>query len=199
MEIEFIRHGQTDLNKTGRIQGSSVDAELNETGRNLAIESAKNFDESEFDRVFASPMKRAVETARIFTKDKKDIILDKRLMEFDYGEWDGKLLTEMKEQHPDAIDPWGKADSNYIKYAPHGESFAHLKERCAEFMTEIEEKYPNEKILVVAHGTLIRMMIAYLITDGNIDAIQTMDNCGAARVSIRGGIARLEFYNKLFA
>lgn len=199
MEIEFIRHGQTDLNKTGRIQGASVDAELNEAGRKLAIESAKNFDESEFDQVFTSPMKRAVETARIFTKDKKDIILDKRLIEFDYGEWDGKLLTEMKEKYPDAIDPWGKANGNYVKYAPHGESWSQLKKRCAEFITEIEEKYSNEKILVVAHGTLIRMMIAYLIADGNIDAFQTMNNCAGARVSIRGDINRLEFYNRLFA
>lgn len=199
MEIVFIRHGQTDLNKTGRIQGSSIDAELNEAGRNLAIKSAKNFDESEFDKVFASPMKRAVETARIFTKDNKDIVLDKRLMEFDYGEWDGKLLTEMKEKYPDAIDPWGKADKGYEKYAPHGETFAHLRERCAAFIAEMKEKYPDDKILVVAHGTLIRMMIAYLITAGNIDAVQTMDNCGVAKVSIRGGINRLEFYNRLFA
>lgn len=199
MEIVFIRHGQTDLNKTGRIQGSSIDAELNEAGRKLAIESAKNFDEKEFDKVFASPMKRAVETARIFTKDNKDIILDKRLTEFDYGEWDGKLLTEMKEKYPDAIDPWGKADKGYEKYAPNGETFDQLESRCADFLNELKEKYPEDRILVVAHGTLIRMMVAYLIADGNIDAFQTMDNCGGARVSIREGINRLVYYNRIFA
>lgn len=199
MEIEFIRHGQTDLNKTGRIQGSSVDVELNQAGRKLAEKSAKNFDASEFDRVFASPMKRAVETARIFTNDRKDIVLDKRLIEFDYGEWDGHLLSEIKEKHPDALDPWGKTNANYIKYAPHGDTFKNLEVRCANFLDEIEEKYPNDKILVVAHGTLIRMMVAHLITDGNIDAFQTMDNCGVARVSIREGVKRLEFYNRIFA
>lgn len=159
MEIVFIRHGQTDVNKSGKIQGASIDAELNETGRKLAQDSARNFDESQFNAVYASPMKRALETARIFTKDQKDIILDKRLLEFDYGEWDGALLSEMAQKYPDAIDPWGKADGNYIKYAPHGESMDELEKRCASFLDEIIKKYPDEKVLVVAHGTLIRMMV----------------------------------------
>lgn len=199
MEIVFIRHGQTNVNKSGKIQGSNIDAELNEVGRKLAEDSAKKFDESQFDVVYASPMKRAFETARIFTKGKKDIILDKRLLEFDYGEWDGALLTDMAQKYPDAIDPWGKANGNYVKYAPNGESMSELEARCASFLDEMIKKYPDKKILVVAHGTLIRMMVAHLIANGNIDAFQTMENCGLAEFSIRQGINRLIYYNRVLA
>ena len=199
MEIVFIRHSQTDVNKSGKIQGANIDAELNKAGRKLAQESAKNFDESQFGVVYASPMKRAFETARIFTKEKKDIILDDRLLEFDYGEWDGALLTEMAEKYPDAIDPWGKANRNYIKYAPHGESMEELEKRCADFLDEMIKRYPDKKVLVVAHGTLIRMMAAHLIANGNIDAFQTMENCGLAEFSIRDGINRLVYYNRVLA
>ena len=72
MEIVFIRHGQTDLNKSGRIQGSSVNLSLNKEGREYAEEAAKNFDPSEFDAVYVSPLDRAVETAEIFTKGQKN-------------------------------------------------------------------------------------------------------------------------------
>ncbi len=75
MEIVFIRHGQTDVNKDNRLQGAHVDAELNDYGRAYAKKAAANFDEDEFDVVYSSPMKRAVETAKIFTKDKKKINL----------------------------------------------------------------------------------------------------------------------------
>ena len=86
MEIVFIRHGQTDVNKDNRLQGAKVDAELNDYGREYAKKAAENFDESEFDAVYSSPMKRAVETAKIFTKGKKEINLDDRLLEFDFGD-----------------------------------------------------------------------------------------------------------------
>ena len=71
MEIVFIRHGQTDVNKDNRLQGAKVDAELNDYGHEYARKAAKNFDESEFDVVYSSPMKRAVETAKILLRVKK--------------------------------------------------------------------------------------------------------------------------------
>lgn len=85
MEIVFIRHGQTDVNKDNRLQGAHVDAELNDYGRAYAKKAAANFDENKFDVVYSSPMKRAVETAKIFTKGKKKINLDDRLLEFDFA------------------------------------------------------------------------------------------------------------------
>lgn len=199
MEIVFIRHGQTDVNKDGRIQGATVDAELNETGRAYAKKAAANFDEKQFDVVYSSPMKRAVETAQIFTKGKKELKLDKRLLEFDFGDWDGKKMSDLAKKYPDAVDPWGKITSSYIKYAKNGESYADLEKRCQDFLAEMEQKYPNKRILVVAHGRLIRMMVAHYLANGDMDKIDTMNNCGLTKFSVKKGIARMKYYNRLLA
>lgn len=199
MEIVFIRHGQTDVNKDGRIQGAEVDAELNEAGRDYAKRAAANFDETQFDLVYSSPMKRAVETAKIFTKGKKELKLDQRLIEFDFGDWDGQKMADIAKKYPDAIDPWGKVTSNYIKYAKNGESYAALEKRCQDFLDEMAKNYPDKKILVVAHGRLIRMMAAHYVADGDMDKIDTMSNCGLAKFSVKNGVARMKYYNRLLA
>ncbi|MDF7669134.1 histidine phosphatase family protein [Lactobacillus sp. ESL0703] len=199
MEIVFVRHGQTDLNKTGCIQGSRFDKELNEAGRAYAEKAAANFDPSEFDVVFSSPMKRALETAQIFTKGQKKIKIDERLVEFNFGEWDGQLLTELGQKYPDAVDPWGKANANYIKYAPHGESNEELNERCGQFLDDLTQNYAGKKVLVVCHGTLIRMMFAHYFTNGDFTYFDTMKNCALAKISYRDHTPRINYYNQVLA
>lgn len=199
MEIVFIRHGQTDVNKDNRLQGALIDAELNDAGRDYARKAAENFDENKFDVVYSSPMKRAVETAKIFTKGKKDINLDKRLLEFDFGEWDGMRMEEIGEKYPDIIDPWGKITHDYIKYSKTGESYEAFEKRCSEFLDEMYKKYPDKNVLVVAHGRLIRMMAAHYLNHGEMDLFETMDNCALAKFSIRKGIARMDYYNRKLA
>ncbi|GGV10808.1 histidine phosphatase family protein [Lactobacillus acetotolerans] len=199
MEIVFVRHGQTDLNKSNCIQGASVNQSLNEEGRKYAEKAAKNFDSTKFNVVYSSPLNRAVETAKIFTKGKKDIILDKRLIEFDFGEWDGLPLDELKSKYPDTVDPWGKVAKSYIKYAPHGESYEHLDQRCGEFLDEMAKKYPNGKVLVVCHGRLIRMMAAHYLANGDMDRFDTIDNCALVKFYYRRNTPRLKYYNKVLA
>ncbi|WEV40008.1 histidine phosphatase family protein [Lactobacillus sp. ESL0684] len=196
MEIVFVRHGQTDLNKTGRMQGSLFDQSLSMSGRKFAEKVAANFDPSSFELVFASPMKRAVETAELFTKNTKKLNLDKRLIEFNFGEWDGQLLTVLGQKYPDAVDPWGKAAKNYVKYAPSGETFAALESRCEQFLTEMVTKHKNQKLLVVCHGTLIRMMFAHCFASGDMNCFDTIDNCALAKISYRAGVWRLNYYNR---
>lgn len=197
MEIVFIRHGQTDVNKDNRIQGAQVDADLNEFGREYAKKSAAKFDENKFDVVYSSPMKRAVETAKIFTKGKNKLNLDKRLLEFDFGDWDGKKMDDIAKEYPDVVDPWGKVTRDYVKYAKNGEGYEEFEARCANFLDEIYQKYPEGKVLVVAHGRLIRMMAAHYLSNGDMDKIDTPNNCALSKFSVRDGVARLYYYNRV--
>lgn len=199
MEIVFIRHGQTDVNKDNRLQGAMVDAELNEAGRTYAKKAAANFDASGFAAVYSSPLKRAVETAKIFTKGQKELHLDKRLLEFDFGEWDGKKMSEITEKYPNVMDPWGKITRNYVDYAPNGETYEAFEQRCADFLTEMYQKYPDKKVLVVAHGRLIRMMAAHYLTHGDMDQFDTMNNCALAKFGVRNGKVRMFYYNRVLA
>ncbi|MBA1392417.1 histidine phosphatase family protein, partial [Lactobacillus sp. XV13L] len=121
---------------------------------------------------------------------------DQRLIEFNFGECDGQYLKELGQKHPDAVDPWGKASAAYVKYAPSGETFAELDRRCGSFLADMRKKFPQQRILVVCHGTLIRMMFAHFFADGDMNFFETMDNCALAKISVRAGIVRINYYNR---
>lgn len=199
MELIIVRHGQTDLNKQAMIQGSEVDAPLNATGQAVAEASAKNFDASGFAAVYVSPLKRAVQTAQIFTKGQYKFHYDDRLKEMDYGTWDGHSIAEMKDKYPQCFDPWGFIRDNYIKYATGGESFADLENRCASFLNDLIKKYGQEKILVVCHGATSRMLVAHLFTGGDASRLHQMDNCGLTKIEFAGATPELMYYNRVLA
>lgn len=66
-------------------------------------------------------------------------------------------------------------------------------------MDDIAKKYPDKKILVVCHGTLIRMMAAHYLTNGDMIHFETVDNCALTKFSYREGIARMNYYNRVLA
>lgn len=199
MELIIIRHGQTDLNKDGMIQGSEVNAPLNKTGRAVAEAAAKNFDANGLAAVYVSPLKRAVQTAQIFTKGQYQFHYDDRLKEMDYGSWDGHSVAEFKAKYPECFDPWGFIRDNYAQYATSGESFAELEQRCASFLADLTKKYDQEKILVVCHGATSRMLVAHLFMGGDASRLHQMDNCGLTKIEFAGSRPELIYYNRVLA
>lgn len=195
MEVVILRHGTTDLNKAAMIQGSSVDPNLSVEGREFAQKAAKNFDPTEFDAVYASPLKRAQETAKVFVGD-KPIITDKRLEELDYASWDGLSSIDLKQKYPDAFDAQGLTTDGMYQYAPDIESRKHFEDRLADFFEELYQKHPDEKILVVCHGVVARMICAHYLTGGDISYFGQMANCGLAKLYFKDDLRRLIFYNR---
>lgn len=133
MRVVILRHGTTELNKQGIIQGSSVDPSLSEDGRAYAEKAAKNFDPSQFDVIYASPLKRAQETARIFVGDDTPIKTDKRLEELDYGSWDGNPVSDYRSKYPDAFNEKGLITDNIYKYASNVEKEKNLEIELLHF------------------------------------------------------------------
>lgn len=199
MEVVILRHGTTDLNKAAMIQGSSVDPNLSVEGREFAEKAAKNFDSSEFDAVYASPLKRAQETARIFVGDDTPIVTDKRLEELDYGSWDGQSSRELKKKYPDAFDVQGLTTDGMYNHADDIETRKAFEKRLADFFEELYQKHPDEKILVVCHGVVARMVCAHYLTGGDISYFGQMDNCGMAKLYFKDDLRRLIFYNRSLA
>lgn len=153
MHIWLIRHGQTDLNKKSLNQGI-VDEPLNEYGIEQAKKTRALIEESGivFDRVYASPLNRAFETARIVSGfDAKDIITDKRIIEENLGRY------EKKE--------WYKSLSlNFYRVCPFPisaprtvESHKHMAERSESFLNDIKT-LDCENILIGCHGAIIRAL-----------------------------------------
>ena len=96
MKLYLVRHGQTDWNKEKRLQGQE-DIPLNDFGRHLAKETGIGLRNVRFDLCFSSDLKRALETANLILDEgssKVPIIMDKRLKEIAFGEWEGKSVAE---------------------------------------------------------------------------------------------------------
>lgn len=136
--IYIVRHGQTDYNVEGRYAGR-IDVQLNEKGieqANIIKEELKNI---HFDKVYCSPLNRAITTAHIISN--QDIIIDDRLIERNNGLLEGKLKTEIIEEI-DFNDP------NETRY--NIENIIDFRKRIYEFFDEITKLYGN--ILVVTHA-----------------------------------------------
>ncbi|MEF3353775.1 histidine phosphatase family protein [Paenibacillus sp. GYB006] len=158
--IYVIRHGQTDLNKEGRLQGRKG-LPLNEYGIKQAEISKEEMNSVKFDYVFSSPQIRAIQTAEIVSGMKATI--DARLDVFDLGDADLLHREEviMSGSTPDPAIYQGVEDVNsYIK-------------RVFQFMNELESMYGNTQvnILLSGHRCTTGCIGAYFLgtpEDGNL-------------------------------
>lgn len=168
MIAAFIRHGQTDWNREGLLQGSS-DIPLNDTGRAQARDALMTLRSMPWDVVVSSPLVRARETAQIIA-DGLGIPLGPAydgLVERDYGELEGTPSS-------DAIARW--PDRGY----PGAESLDSVATRGAAALARIADDYPGSSALVVCHGTIIRYTLARLagrpvpgIDNGSVSMVRT--------------------------
>ncbi len=172
MKIYYVRHGQTDWNLAGKMQGGQTEKDLNETGKKQAEETKKVLENIKYDLVICSPMNRAKQTAQIITEGKKvPIVYDERIRERKLGKLEGNLVTKECEE-----EIW---DYNADIKLPEGESIKEFEKRILEFLKEIKEKYADKTILIVAHGGVAKIIKAHLYgmpEDQNLDNIK-MNNC----------------------
>ena len=138
--IYLVRHGQTDWNLEGRYQGR-IDIKLNSKGREQASEIKEKLKEIKFDKVFSSPLKRALETAQIITDN--DIEIDERLIERCNGELEGKLKSE-------CVNMVDFTDENDSKLGI--EHLSKFRGRIENFLSEVEKNYRGKNILIVTHA-----------------------------------------------
>ena len=143
-DLYILRHGETVWNQQGKFQGRK-DSPLTKTGQSQALKQRELLGSIRDlpDKVFASPQGRAVHTAQLAIGSTDEVILDSRLQEIDFGEWEGATRDEIKS----AIDyPFESGIWNFK--SPKGESFAMIEERVRSFIQDMQEP-----AIVVTHGT----------------------------------------------
>ena len=159
MRLYLIRHGETALNAKGCYYGRT-DAVLSEKGISQARYLKEILKEVSFDYIVASPLVRAYNTAQIVMEEREQKIFgDRRLMEQDFGIFEGMTYKEIQSTYPKELDAWNEEFSTYR--IPEGESFADVRSRAEDFLRDRESK--GEKMLIVAHkGTLGHLLAAML-------------------------------------
>lgn len=159
----MIRHGETALNVKGCYYGRT-DAVLSEKGISQARYLKEILKEVSFDYIVASPLVRAYNTAQIVMEEREqEIFGDRRLMEQDFGIFEGMTYKEIQNTYPKKLDAWNEEFSTYR--IPKGESFADVRSRAEDFLRDIPSgrESKGEKMLIVAHkGTLGHLLAAML-------------------------------------
>ena len=185
MKIYLVRHGETDWNQAGLLQGQT-DIDLNAQGFAQAEEAAERLREVPFEIAFCSPLIRAVHTAETILGERKiSLTTDERLKELNFGPWEGVDIRTIK-------DASSQPFSNPGSYLPPegAESFAQLYERSAAFVQQVllplEGNY--ETVLVVAHGGVNRSILNPIMNIPVSDFWHVhMGNCATAVLECREG------------
>lgn len=158
----FVRHAKTDWNKSGRIQGRS-DIPLAESSVSEVRDASERLNGREINAVYSSPLRRAVQTAELLTVGRGlEIKTDERLIERDFGEYDGKTYAEI-----------GLPDHTELFYALGGvknaEPVSSVFDRARSFITDMIKNHDGETVLVVSHGVCISFL-TYALTHSEFNA-----------------------------
>ncbi|SRR5258708_6358602 len=158
-KIYLCRHGQDEDNAAGILNGRR-DMPLTELGRTQAKETAQKLKESGIEIVYASPLKRAYETARIIADTLKidEVILDEHLVERDFGILTGKPIADIKKYSKSTLET--DYGTTYFLDSSGGEDFPTVYERAHTFLKEVEKRHSNKNILMVCHGDIGKMICA---------------------------------------
>ena len=162
MELYIARHGETEFNKARRWQGSGLDSPLTPLGIEQAKILGKKLEGIEFDAIYSSPLKRAMDTARIAFDD--DMLFetraetDIRLREIGLGDAEGMGYDEISEDFKDTYNSLMLDASSYVP-PPNGETIPGIIERIDSFLKELATR-PHERVYIQAHGYVMRIVYA---------------------------------------
>jgi broad specificity phosphatase PhoE len=162
----LVRHGETDWNAEGRLQGQT-DRPLSDFGRRQAQELAASLENEELKAIFSSDLARARETAEIVGgRLGLPVVLDSDLREKDWGTWEG--LTPAERDRVELV----------------GESTQTHQERILRALSRISERHPGEgTVLVVTHGGSMRRVQTAALGM----ALPVVENCGRWLCSYEDG------------
>lgn len=150
-----VRHGRTEANASGLLLGGA-DPELDELGRAQAASLAAAI--PDVDLVVASPLRRARQTAAAFGRP---VETDDRWIELDYGDWDGRRITEVTAEQWAA---W-RADPDFRP--PGGETLAELGRRTRRACDDLVEAATDGTVVVVTHVSPLKAAVAWALGVGD--------------------------------
>lgn len=158
--IALIRHGESEANVAGRWHGRT-DGPLSERGRVQAAVLGERY--PGVNRVFASPLKRARDSATAFAAPHGvEVAIRDDLVEIDFGVWENLTFGEISERHP---EEWAAVyEHGYdLPRGGTGETFAGAGARLGAVIEEIAARHAGERVALVSHGGLIWAAVARIL------------------------------------
>lgn len=159
--IYLIRHGQTDYNLKGIVQGSGIDSDLNELGRQQAKWFHEHYGHVGFDHIFTSELKRTIQSVSPFLDAGHDHTVMPELNEINWGVFEGKPVTpESKKRFHEIIMSWRQGELNIP--IEGGESPVEMYQRQEQGWDKIAGS-EHKTILICMHGRALRSFLSLIM------------------------------------
>lgn len=158
LTVYLIRHGQTEFNASGRVQGW-LDVPLDDVGRKQADLLGQRFAGRKLSAIYSSPLSRAADTANAIARTTSAMVaLDERLREYHMGDWSGLTGDEINASTPGLR--WDGAEPPI----PNGESAQQMHERIDAFLRDLLSKHHGgETIVAVSHGGTLGAIVGAML------------------------------------
>jgi broad specificity phosphatase PhoE len=192
--LYIVRHGETEWNAQGRIQGHT-DIAMSDKGRQQARALARRLAQVSFDIAYSSDMSRTRETAElILGGSRTPLHTTPQLREYNKGVFEGLTVHEYARKYPDLYQA---SLVNDLDFAPvGGETIHQTTVRMSGFVEELKERHLEDTVLIVGHGGSLRsFMVALMSLPSEANWKFVMGNCSLSIIRTYADNAVLHLYN----
>lgn len=156
-----VRHGETDENLNGILQGQ-LDTRLNDLGLRQAQCVAERLKHDHFDLILSSDLSRTMRTAELIAEHHHLPVMKLHaLREWDLGVLQGFRLVDLRERYPEVMAAFSREKADV--QIPGGESRSGFYQRVADCLDEMSERFSGKRVLLVTHGGTLRAMFHHII------------------------------------
>lgn len=184
--IYLVRHGENPANLTLEFASRNIDYSLNDKGREQAQQTAEYLADMGIHEIYASPLKRARETAQIIAaRLALPVTVMEEFREIEVGDLEGQPVSDaLWLQHDDIFFRWLKGEPEAA--FPNGDSYHTLWGRMRSGLEQITRGKDNQKIVVVGHGGIFTATMPNLCPAADMRAIlmQPNGNCSVSEVRL---------------
>ena len=160
--IYLIRHGETDYNKMGIVQGSGIDSSLNATGRKQAEAFYNMYKRVRFDNIYTSKLTRTAQSVAPFIENGRNIVKLDELNEINWGIVEGQKPDSLaNKQFKDTMKLW--RDGDYHISVEGGETPFEMQQRQIVGIQKILSRTDEKTILVASHGRAMRSLMCTML------------------------------------
>jgi len=166
--IVLVRHGQTVWNRGGTVRfRGRTDLALDDFGlRQAAVTARYVANRWPVEAVYASPMKRAVQTAQAIAEvHELDAEPFEGLLDIDFGEWQGHSPEALRKEYPDLLRDWFEAPQTV--QVPGGESLEDVRQRVVTGLDTVLNRHPGQAVAMVGHTVVNRVLLCAVLGLGN--------------------------------
>ncbi len=182
VELDVLRHGECE---GGRIFRGSTDVSLSDVGWQQ-MEKSVALANSAWDAIVTSPLQRCSAFAtRLGGQLNIPVVVQPLIKEMNFGDWEGREVSEISARYPEVMTAW---TTNPVKnFPPNSEPFQNFSQRIELALEQSLKQYQNKKILWVAHGGVMRVLLSHCVC-GHFNQINTWH-------VPYGCLSRLAFYH----